>query len=682
MAELILKDIKTEGNAVFITSYPTVGVLALTSFMEDVEGVDGTHTFEKSFRYTIDGVHFSDWIALTFGNLSGLTLLPHQIVQFEFQYVKLQPLGDDQLEVNAIDVQFTQEAVQPQEMFDKTIFKRFFESTDMRILNWYVNVLNKLYQKGLIPDYLERNVTDNVNEDEDFLQFWGSIAKFFAYYVIYARQFQNFHESEVLLFDFLEQRGLKISDTTTLEQMNALMKDYYAEVLKRGTISVVDREEKGADIDGELLRLLWYKRHQDEFIFNPRLPQHIGWNLGNSSPLYRGLYLHDNANKAPEPQLYPNNIALYDGATLTIDEGHNILSVTSDTLSFIDKIKVDSNLDYQFSFLIKCSDPITVKLLCYDKDLNLIDTISYKDGSTNNTLLDEVKLYRGDKYLPINLFIYNSNKPLFSADTTEIHQGNDVKLHTDAVWVAPQITIDGQANIYGLRYLPLKTPYSHGIIQTNNVIDTFFVNNNNHFTFKQAHNHIVKYLIPYNSHLFSINIEDFNNIESQLEVGVRQTTWIGGDGYCEKLGWKGASPICETIATLWIGEEETAYCEQDPTTTSTTILTSTTTTAATTTTTTQNVISLGYVNCGTGSSGTIIIDSNKRIRTTIVRVGAGPSSYTATLGVVSVSGTVTAPQTQQIFISPTSLVPGEYNYNFPATDCSNGTMLVYIDLID
>jgi len=128
--DLVLQDIRYEGNSIFITSYPTVGVLALTSFMEDVDGVDGTHTFQKSFRYTIDGVHFSEWFTLNSINLTSLSLEPHQIVQFEFQYLKQQPLGDNQLQFNSLEVEFDKESPAAQTMFDKSIFKRFFETDD------------------------------------------------------------------------------------------------------------------------------------------------------------------------------------------------------------------------------------------------------------------------------------------------------------------------------------------------------------------------------------------------------------------------------------------------------------------------------------------------------------------------------------------------------------------------
>lgn len=562
MAKLVLQDIKKEGNSVFLTSYPTTGVLGLIGFMEDVSGTDATHTVEKSFRYTTDGINYSEWISLTFTNLTSLSFSPHQIVRFELQYFKNQPLGDNQIEVDSAEIEYDSQSLDiDTTTFDKTIFKKFFETDDEKVLNWYINVLNKLYQKGLIPDYLTRKQSEtNFQEDIDFLQFWMSIAKFFAYYVIYARQFQNFHQSESLLFEFLEQRGMKVSDSTTLEQMNILMSDYYAEVLKRGTIKVVEKVEDGAKVDGELLRLLWYKREQDEFIYNPRLPQHTGWNLSNSSPLYRGLYLHDNANKAPEKQLYPQDVSKYTGGVLVNDSTLNQSVLTSQLLKFADFIKIDDSLDYEFSFLIKTAGDISVKITLLDKDLNQVDSYSYQDNSPLEYFLQDAPLYRSDRYLPIKLFLYNSNKPLFNQDTTEIHQGSDLKIHPDAVWVNFEISSSASAFLYGLRLLPLATPYSHGLIQVNNIIDSFIVNNNHYMNFKQIYNHISKYFIPYSSHIFAINIQDFYNIQQIPENPIRKTRWIGGGAYCEKKSWRGINEICETIEVQWVGEESTAFC--------------------------------------------------------------------------------------------------------------------------
>lgn len=509
MADLLLQDIKYEGNSIFISSYPIVGILALGSFVEDLEGEDLSHTFEKSFRYTVNGVHFSEWSPLSTVALLSLSFLPHQVIQFEFQYNKNQPLGEDVLQVNDLTLTFVQNTVF-QEMFDKTIFKTFFESTDTRVLNWYVNVLNKLYQKGLIPDYLERNSSENSADDDDFIQFWSSVAKFFSYYVIYARQFQNFNQSEVLLSEFLKQRGLSLSNSTSLFQMNLLMRDYYAEINKRGTISVVDKEKDGALLDGELLRLLDYIEDKDEFIFNPRLPQHIGWNLGNSSPLYKGFYLHQNINKAPEKQTYPNNILLYTGVQdLAIEDGKQTLHIVNNSFQFQSNIKIDPQLNYEFSFLIKTSAVFSVYIDSFDIDGNLVDLYSASDGLPANVFVSSASLYRADKFIPVKFFIYAADRDIANEELNlHMNQGVNLILNPKSVYINIYIESETEAFIYGLKILPLTSPYSHGLIQTNNVIDCFAVNNNHQLTFEEIRANIVRYLIPYSSHLLLTNIND------------------------------------------------------------------------------------------------------------------------------------------------------------------------------
>lgn len=45
---------------------------------------------------------------------------------------------------------------------------------------------------------------------------------------------------------------------------------------------------------GEYLRMICYNQDCDEFMFNLVNPNHMGWNIGNSSPLWKGLRQHQN----------------------------------------------------------------------------------------------------------------------------------------------------------------------------------------------------------------------------------------------------------------------------------------------------------------------------------------------------------------------------------------------------
>lgn len=549
--KLILQDARIEGNSILFSTYPITGLIGLVSFVDVTQGEDEDRRFDKFFRYSTDGVNYSEWITLSLSNLQALTFTEFQIISFELQYVKKQPLGENDLRIQDIEIQYNyQDNLNKGEIFNKTVFKRFFENDDVRVLNWYINVLNKLYERGLIASYIDRS--NHNNSSIDYLQLWGSVAKFFAYYVVYARQYENFHQSESLLFEFLEQRGIKISNLSSIEEMNYIMSNFYKEIAKRGTIQIIENKEDGSLIDGELLRLLCYDASEDELVFNPRLPHHVGWNLSNSSPLYRGLLVHENVNKAAKNSLMEVEIVEDEGKSVYYGSG----------FKFAKRFKVDSKQDYLFSFLIKTIGELTVSLKAFDKNNSPLETYSYNDGEIRSTFFVDAKLLREDKYLPVSLNILNSQKALDNENATSINQGNDLKLDPKTTWIDIEVSTTSESYFDNIKLLLSKTPYSSGFMQTNNVIDFFGTNKNHRLSFKDIYHYIVKYLIPYNSNLLATDLSDVRNIDQKIQEPKRKTKWIGGKSYCEQNGWRPISPACETIDVSWIGDEETAYCKK------------------------------------------------------------------------------------------------------------------------
>lgn len=548
---ILLQEPRIEGTSLIFATYPITGVIGLISFLDDLEGVDSTHYFEKSFRYTVDEIAYTDWMVLNSANITALNFDDHQVVRFELQYDKKEPPGENELDVNSVEIEYDyQQALVTEELFSKTVFKQFFESDDVRVLNWYLSVVSKLYGKGLIADFISRtNVRD---ETTDFLQLWGTVARFFAYYVVYARQFADFHTSDILLFEFLQQRGMNLSSNMGLEELNAIMRDFYQHIAKRGTISIADKKEEGATFDGELVRLLDYNQIMDELLFNPRLPQYVGWNVGNHSPLHRGLMLQESLDKTLKNELTSN--------TWLSDGEHYALS--TDTVAWMNPFKVNSKTDYLFEFNIKTQGDISVYASAYDKDMNVVGTYSLSDRSQESNWLDKAQLYRDDKYLPIRLFLYHAGKKSLTQDLAEIHQGQDLVMHPDTVWVRLYVDCAENSYFYGMKFLPLKAPYSSGFIQSNNIIDLFAINNNHKMSFKDVYFYIIRYLIPYNSKLLLTNMDDLANIEETDQIVTNPTIWIGGGEFCETLEWRGIDPSCEVIDAQWIGEESTAFCQK------------------------------------------------------------------------------------------------------------------------
>ena len=266
MKRLKLKPIISRGNSLYIQSYPVIGVLSLISFLDFTEQEDSERHFDKFFRYSNNGVDYSEWTALTLENISRIDLNSKRVSIFEFRYDKVEKAGENKLKLNKLDVDYTEDTVRSVQnnYFENSLFKNFFESDDIRVLDWYVNILNKLYKKGMVPDFISRGKTDQ--EKTDYLQFWGSVAKFFAYFVVLAKHFEEFNKDENLLLEFLKQRGIKISQTVDYEIVSLLTKDFLVNFTKRGTRDIYRKKKDQEKYDGELLRLIGYKEG-DEFLF-------------------------------------------------------------------------------------------------------------------------------------------------------------------------------------------------------------------------------------------------------------------------------------------------------------------------------------------------------------------------------------------------------------------------------
>lgn len=510
---IIANKVTLEGKSIFIRSNPVTGILALTSFVDNSAGTDGTHTFQKLFRYSTNGIIFTDWFALTVQNITSIQVSVKDVLIIELQYITNEPPGSTQLTVTSATIVGNSTATVSSYYFNNSIFSQYFGCDDVEVLNWEINVLDKLYQKGLLPDYIDR--LNDMGSPDDFIEFWRSITKFFAYYVVYARKFQKFYESEALLSEYLEQRGLKISPANVIDELNYLMENFYKEIHHRGTMHIIDKSENGAAVDGELLRLINYYAPTDEFIFNLYKPEHFGFNLGNSSPMYRGMTINDNANKFYEPAVDVVDLSLYPttGEVDVVTDGdHSVMRISSDTgggiqtdgESNLKKIKVDPDMDYEFFFFIKKEDGnnFTVGFDAYDKDGGSVSLQSYKDGTDTNLYFNNINLQREDKYLGIRLFLYNQLKPPYANDKTSLHIGSDLKLKGNVTHVIPRVLVNGGgANLYNFRFVPMRTSYSRGFLNTQNFISAWFRNNNNQLNTLEVTKYIKKYLIPYNANI-------------------------------------------------------------------------------------------------------------------------------------------------------------------------------------
>ena len=64
-----------------------------------------------------------------------------------------------------------------QEIYNKTVFKRFFEENDPAVMEWAENVLEKVSSPGILPTFIKK-------DGEDFKAYWETVCHIFALVVL------------------------------------------------------------------------------------------------------------------------------------------------------------------------------------------------------------------------------------------------------------------------------------------------------------------------------------------------------------------------------------------------------------------------------------------------------------------------------------------------------------------
>ena len=179
-------------------------------------------------------------------------------------------------------------------IYDSTLYRTFFTSNDIEVLAWSINVLEKIYDPGILPLFIKRT------NAYDFSSLFTSISQFFAFIVIYARQYRKLDSVPVLLKAFLDSLGLTYDTIDTPEEMEYAFANWRNGFIKRGTRQIADT----GVVNGELRRLVGYNK-PSEFLFAPLSSENIGWCIGFSSPMWYGTELVNAVSKGFDFGRYP-----------------------------------------------------------------------------------------------------------------------------------------------------------------------------------------------------------------------------------------------------------------------------------------------------------------------------------------------------------------------------------------
>ena len=533
------------GDSIIVPAgVPITGLATITGYVENVSGVTGTRFFKREFRYTLDGVNWTNYLDLTVPNLAAIPIDPTYDFLIEYKYTRDGSDTSGLLVFNSVNLTGTYVAANCGVTFNQSVFTYFFNScAEEDILNWSINVLEKVYRPGIVSQTLTRGENRNANqEDRDYIDFWRSITTYFSLLVNYAREFEKIPTNRQLLIAYLRGRGMFVCENTPLTDLNYLMENYWDEMRHRGTImisklkgEVINGDPK--PVSGELLRLICFNIACDEFLFGISEFNRIGWVVNEWSPLYQGLTDQVQFTKlfeeqksvidlAQYPLLNPADVSIVNdtvpdsiitGTTgvMEIDTpavGQKAgIGFTTPDFDFSTNISID--LAYELSFYVKrvSGDPkISVRMYGYGvgntpKDLRDIKVSALMPVS-NDMIVEQNITTTGDWYyvrciLYPEAHVYDTTP---SVTTPSMGYGNNLKSTLDVCKIIPEIVVDntsgtssGTARLWHVRFAPLMTNYSTGFLNTANFIQTWMQVNGGSYTNEEITEIMKYYLLPY-----------------------------------------------------------------------------------------------------------------------------------------------------------------------------------------
>lgn len=384
-----------------------------------------------------------------------------------------------------------------QEIYNKTVFKRFFEENDPAVMEWAENVLEKVSSPGILPTFIKK-------DGEDFKAYWETVCHIFALVVLYAKQYNEIDTNKILFELFIENRGLVTDEVDTLEQMKYLFNNYVKEYRKRGTLDIVNKE---GTILGELLRLIRYKT-EDEFIFALLMSRDTGWTMGHSSPTWNRTDTVLNVTKGYEttesvkdlnayPLVNPTGVVIADDID---NDGNPIQAMTfvGNVLvgisSEIDKTKllpISENLTYQISFKAKVSSTSNQNLKFGVEVFNeaiqpMVCKESYGSVESNNFVSGSkgiLKLPVAGVYYECRAILSRKDRAYERRQELNFPKGRGLQMKDGMKFLSLSLIQDRSVAsltsvfIYDIKIKPLFLPFYQGNLGEKDVIAAYYLNN-------------------------------------------------------------------------------------------------------------------------------------------------------------------------------------------------------------
>lgn len=538
------------GDILIINVSPKItGKVTFSEYSDVLVGLTDTRKVTKEFRISADGIFWSDWKDLTNENLSSDNYISDNSLLIQVKYTRTGTDNTGVIEFQDISFFGSRQEIQfVAPTATSSIFSDLLGTTELRQLE--ENIFKKLYYRGILPKYITRAENSDEKEDNDFIDLFFSIARFFSLIICFSKRFENFKNDFDLMREQVRQYGLYFDEKNiNLDDLQYLASHLYDEIRKRGTEMIFKR--KGdvlpngniVPIDGEFIRLLRSKR-SDEILYENMPLQKVGWCLGQSSPMYRGTAQAYHLNKTKEDTQDFQNLNDFvlnkqgsSSYNLIDFESKRTLNLKaySGTVGLgrindnepIDNIYVvDSRMDYEITFLFKIvsgkSNSVKIKFGIEGFDVmkdKLNDSFITPNGDTISDFFFEKETVnmRTDCWYYARGIIHSYSSSNLNDSKTNLGFGTNLYFNNSFVkYILPKIQLDSvevnsEINIWdykirplvrGTNIIPLKNgnenSHSLGFIQSSRIFYSYFRNNNNNQSQDEITDIIEKYLLSYN----------------------------------------------------------------------------------------------------------------------------------------------------------------------------------------
>lgn len=501
---------------------PLRGLKTFSLFNDTLTGETINRYFQKDFRFALNGFRFSDWKTLDLTNLIadiqggiGNDIEIKNDLRIEMRYKRIGSDTTGTLTLNTVNIDGDWNLAYLQTLdFENTIFGDL-AFTDEYWNKVMVNLMNKLYEEGVVPKYIERQ--DDNHLDDDYITFFKTLAYWYALPIALAnRDITELDQHEDLFVPYLLQRGLFLCGEEDITVLQNLAQNIYDQVRRRGTglIHKPDGDHLNPvqyPIHGELLRMICFEIEHDDYLWEYTRG---GWYVNTNSPTSNSMMGHLQLNKMPfnTEDITDLSVTFWDTTTnclLAVDGIKNIVDMSVGATLKTLPIKASTNIPYviQFLFRTPTEQPnLEVNLSAVDSGGFSKDFKDITTGLVLNTLGTGVTGLIGTEYYIFKAIIWNWNEPPQSLqDGYNDFLGRHVRFGSPDI-ERLQLEIKhiggaGQLYIWDLKMYPLLNPNNPVFINGNDQNSIWLKNRNPLNSDKKLIRDITQYMIPVNSGL-------------------------------------------------------------------------------------------------------------------------------------------------------------------------------------